>query len=152
MTDLHLRLCTEQDLDTVYTIEVRSFSVPWSLESFRSALHANGTEIWLLTDDKDDILGFGCIMTIAGEGEVLNIAVDPARRRHGYGEVLLKKMLHSAVENKAEQIFLEVRESNTAARKLYEKNGFQPIGIRKRYYSNPTEDAICMCCDMQNKS
>ncbi|MBQ7923450.1 MAG: ribosomal protein S18-alanine N-acetyltransferase [Clostridia bacterium] len=151
MTDIQLRLCTEMDLDTVYTIEQRSFSTPWSRESFQSALTAVGTEIWLLTDENEKIRGFGCVMTIAGDGEVLNIAVDPDYRGMGYGDKLLLALLDSAVRNEAEQVFLEVRESNTAARNLYEKHGFQPIGIRKRYYSNPTEDAVCMCCDLQNR-
>ncbi|MBE6569076.1 MAG: ribosomal-protein-alanine N-acetyltransferase [Ruminococcaceae bacterium] len=150
MTDTILRLCTEADLDAVYAIEQRSFSTPWSRESFASALHAVGTEIWLLTDEQGTILGFGCLMTIAGEGEVLNIAVDPAYRRKGYGEILLSAMLTSAVNRGAEEIFLEVRASNTPARTLYEKYGFAPIGIRKKYYTNPTEDAVCMRCEPRN--
>lgn len=149
MKDKNLRLCTEEDLDAVYGIEIRSFATPWSLESFRSALTAFGTEIWLLTDNEENLLGFGCVMTVAGEGEVLNIAVDPAYRRKGYGEILLAALLQSAEKNGAEQVFLEVRESNTPARTLYEKYGFEPIGIRKRYYTNPTEDAVCMRCDLQ---
>jgi len=152
MTDTVLRGCTVKDLETVCEIERQCFSVPWSKESFVSVLASPDSDLLLLTSAQDSIYGFGCVISVAGEAEILNIAVSPAHRRNGYGAVLLEALLKKAGERGAQQIFLEVRESNTAARQLYEKYGFQPIGKRKRYYTNPTEDAVCMCCILSGSS
>ena len=89
--------------------------------------------------------GFGCILLAAGEGELVDIAVSPAYRKQGLGQMLMTALLTEAEKRGACQVFLEVRQSNMPARNLYEKNGFRPIGLRKKYYKNPTEDAVLMC-------
>ena len=81
---------------------------------------------------------------IVNEGHVTNIAVSPDYRRMGIGEKLLKALFDVAEEREMIGITLEVRISNTAAQKMYTKNGFKPEGFRKRYYSDTGEDAVIM--------
>ena len=78
------------------------------------------------------------------DAELIRIAVDTKQRRHGIGERLLDNLLQEARTREIHNIFLEVRSSNVPAIRLYEKAGFINAGIRKGYYSNPTEDAIIM--------
>ena len=82
--------------------------------------------------------------TVMGEGNVTNVAVHPSYRRQGVAEALLKEMERRAKEKSVTIFFLEVRQSNEAAKKLYEKLGYSPIGTRKRFYERPVEDAIVM--------
>jgi ribosomal-protein-alanine N-acetyltransferase len=87
------------------------------------------------------VVGFiACRRTAADESEILNLAVDPQFRRRGVARQLVEQVLESA----GGALFLEVRESNHAARKLYESMGFQVIALRKNYYNEPVESAIVM--------
>ena len=86
--------------------------------------------------------GFLVARHMPPEWELENIVVAPAVRRIGIGKQLMDALLFQAQETNSDAIFLEVRESNTAARHLYEKLGFRENGRRKAYYSNPTEDAV----------
>jgi ribosomal-protein-alanine N-acetyltransferase len=79
---------------------------------------------------------------IAAEWELENIVVAPTTRRKGLGLKLLEALLIAAKQSQSEALFLEVRESNTAARTLYERFGFYLAGRRKSYYANPLEDAL----------
>jgi len=89
-----------------------------------------------------EVLGFIIARHVASEWELENIIVAPSARRSGIGKCLLDDLLESARETKSDALFLEVRESNIAARAFYEKAGFQPTGRRKSYYSQPPEDAV----------
>jgi ribosomal-protein-alanine N-acetyltransferase len=87
------------------------------------------------------VLGFLVVRAVAeGEWEILNLAVAPAVRRQGIG----RQLLSAALERRTGQCFLEVRESNEAARRFYERLGFKEVTKRLRYYSNPPETAIVM--------
>ena len=88
------------------------------------------------------LLGFLVARHLAPEWELENIAVAPDTRRQGIGERLLNALLTRAKETNSEVVFLQVRESNTAAMRLYEKAGFHQTGRRKSYYTQPQEDAI----------
>jgi [ribosomal protein S18]-alanine N-acetyltransferase len=88
------------------------------------------------------VLGFLVAHHLAPEWELENVVVAPAVRRHGLGKLLLEALLAAALENNSIAIFLEVRESNIAARTLYEISGFERTGRRKAYYTDPPEDAI----------
>jgi ribosomal-protein-alanine N-acetyltransferase len=88
------------------------------------------------------ILGFLVAHHIAPEWELENIVVAHSARRNGLGKRLLDALLTRAKETNSDSIFLEVRESNAAARALYERVGFEPTGRRKSYYATPQEDAI----------
>jgi [ribosomal protein S18]-alanine N-acetyltransferase len=86
--------------------------------------------------------GFLVARCVAHEWELENIVTAPQARRKGLGKRLLVALLEHARETKCEAVFLEVRESNIAARRLYEQAGFQQTGRRKSYYANPLEDAV----------
>jgi [ribosomal protein S18]-alanine N-acetyltransferase len=89
-----------------------------------------------------ELSGFLVARRIAADWELENIVVAPEARRKGYGANLLSALLAHARETNSDSVFLEVRESNVPARKLYENAGFQQSGRRKSYYTNPLEDAI----------
>ena len=88
------------------------------------------------------LAGFLVAQHVASEWELENIVVSKTERQKGIGKLLLDALLASAREVNSAAVVLEVRESNRAARALYEKVGFQPAGRRKNYYANPREDAI----------
>jgi len=140
---MKLRRAVIEDLPALVRIEDRSFSAPWSEKGMRDALE---TEVicTLIAQEESVLLGYAMIALLGVEAEIYNIAVDPDARRRGLGRALLAAALQEAINDGAETVFLEVRESNTPARGLYETHGFVPVGRRKNYYTNPTEDAILM--------
>lgn len=92
----------------------------------------------------DDVAGYVVARAVADEGEILNLAVAPAGRRHGVGRALVRAVLHALGTRGVRDVFLEVRESNAAARALYAAHGFREVGRRPRYYRRPAEDAIIL--------
>ena len=98
----------------------------------------------LIAEEGGDLLGYVWARFVLDEGDIGNIAVAPGFRRRGAGAALLKALLEEAERRQAAVVQLEVRESNLAARRLYEKNGFETVGKRKNYYEKPAEDAILM--------
>jgi ribosomal protein S18 acetylase RimI-like enzyme len=89
----------------------------------------------------------------AAECEILNIAVDPFRRRNGIGQELFKALIEKCLSENVEFIWLEVRKNNEAAVKFYQKNGFEVVYTRKNYYQSPTDDALVMRAELcQNLS
>jgi ribosomal-protein-alanine acetyltransferase len=91
---------------------------------------------------QNEVLGFLIARHLAPEWELENIVVAPAARRTGVGRKLVHALIAAAHETDSESVFLEVRESNSATRALYEQCGFTAQGRRKSYYSNPSEDAV----------
>jgi len=110
----------------------------------RLVLIAQGTEAGSETEGsgRAGLAGFLVARHLAPEWELENVVVAPAARRKGVGERLLQALLTAARETNSNSVFLEVRESNIAARGLYEKLGFYPSGRRKSYYRNRLEDAV----------
>ncbi len=131
-------------LPAILAIENASFTMPWSEKSFAEALESDNIKVLAALDGDGNVAGFGCLMTLDEEGEILNIAVHPSVRKAGIGQKLLDAMILLGLGMGVRDFYLEVRESNVPARSLYEKNGFIPLGRRKRYYSKPVEDAIVM--------
>lgn len=129
------------DTPAIADIEKQSFSTPWSENAVNESMAA-GTQFYVARI-KNNIAGYMGISKIAGEGYVTNIAVLPRYRHKGVGKALLEYVI-SASRDSLEFISLEVRMSNTAAVSLYEKFGFERVGVRKRFYTNPQEDAIIM--------
>lgn len=138
-----IRQMQGRDVDAAAALEREIFSKPWSKKSFQDALQSEYT-IYLVAEDNMGIIGYCGIWLSSETGDLCNMAVLPSCRRQGIGRKLLEKAIHIAAGRGAEEIFLEVRESNLAAFTLYEKLGFQKVGIRKGYYHAPTEDAIVM--------
>jgi ribosomal-protein-alanine N-acetyltransferase len=135
---------TLDDLPAVHRIERASFSVPWPDEAYRSELQANRLASYLVVRAEDEVIAYGGIWLMVDEAHITTFAVDPAWRRQRVGETLLVALLDLALARRAREATLEVRLSNVAARRLYEKYGFRPVGIRPRYYSDNGEDALIM--------
>ena len=118
-----------EDISGVSKIEERCFSDPWSLEAVREGLE-NSLDTWLVLKEKEGILGYCVFRIIAGEGELLRIAVLPEFQGRGLSKKLMDQMVEYSRKKKAETMFLEVRESNEKARNLYRSYGFSEEGIQ----------------------
>ncbi|MCQ2401222.1 MAG: ribosomal protein S18-alanine N-acetyltransferase [Lachnospiraceae bacterium] len=134
---------TEEYLDAVTLLDAAVFpDSPWGRDSFKNnIINDYDYPVVALTDG--NVVGYGIIRQIDA-GEILLIGVSPEERRKGIGRMITNELLSWA--NRGENIFLEVREGNTAARKLYESAGFTEIARRRNYYRDPVEDAIIMMC------
>ena len=138
---------TLDDLVAVHAIERASFSVPWPDDAYRNELLTNRLASYVVARAGDEIVGFGGLWVMVDEAHITTFAVDPRWRRRGVGEWMLLGLLERAVARLAREATLEVRLSNVPARRLYEKYGFRPVGIRPRYYSDNGEDALIMTTD-----
>lgn len=127
---------------SVTEIEAACFSDPWTSRSIEGQLIADGSIFLCSADEKGNITGYVCGQTAADECELYRIAVLEEYRGKGYARELMEGFISICRSNNVASVFLEVRSSNLPARTLYEKNGFQNIATRKKYYSAPTEDAI----------
>ncbi len=132
-------------IDGIMKIETDSFSVPWVPGDF--AVSA-GHGVLAVCFSGGDLIGYGCLLTAADEGEITNLAVRPDERRVGFGGMILDRLLAEAQKRGAARCYLEVRESNGAAIALYASRGFSRTGVRRGYYSRPREDAVLMALDI----
>jgi len=135
------------DIDQVLAIEQRSFPTPWSKKAFISEITDNIFASYMVVEKGDKIVGYGGMWVFLDEAHITNIAVAPENRRTGIGEFILKQLIATAVAGGAKRMTLEVRASNHAAQRLYEKMGFERKGLRKGYYTDLREDAIIMWKD-----
>ena len=140
--EIRIRPMEKKDAFKVYRIEKECFSDPWA-ESVFENFQNEKNQFFFVAEEKD-ILGYGTVMTVLDECEILRVAVDKSARRKGIGYNLLKEMTEFAKARGAKLFYLEVRESNKAALGMYEKYGFLESGRRKGYYCSPKEDAILM--------
>lgn len=139
-----VRAAGEDDLVPIHAIEMASFGDPWALEGFRDMLDHPRARVIVATDVEGALLGYAVAWYVADEAEIANLAVSPDARRHGIGAVLLDRVLDIAATFGARSVFLEVRESNEPAQKLYASRRFAVAGRRKAYYRKPSEDALVM--------
>jgi ribosomal-protein-alanine N-acetyltransferase len=135
------------DLERVHAIERASFFPAWPDDAYRNELTTNKLATYLVARLEDVVIGFAGIWLMVDEAHVTTFAVDPAWRRRGVGERMLLAILDVSVARRAREATLEVRLSNMAARRLYEKYGFRPVGVRPRYYTDNGEDALIMTTD-----
>jgi ribosomal-protein-alanine N-acetyltransferase len=133
-----------EDLPAVHAIERASFTTPWPSHAYRSELETNRLAHYLVARANTEVVGYGGMWIMVDEAHITTFAVDPRWRRRRIGERLLVALLDVAVARRAREATLEVRLSNLAARRLYEKYGFRPVGLRPRYYSDDNEDALIM--------
>lgn len=126
-----------------YEISCESFSTgsPWSKEQFLSFLTEENHH-YLVTKTSEKITGFVLLSSIFDEAELLLIAIDKNYQSQGVGTELLTQGINFLREKQVVKLFIEVRESNLVAQKLYEKMGCKNIGSRKNYYQQPKEDAL----------
>ena len=138
-----LREMLIDDLDQVMKIEEELFSVPWTKEGFFTFL-MKANAMFLVVEEKGEILGYCGLLMVLDEGDVTNVAVRRDRQREGIGNFLMESMIRLAAERGVNIIHLEVRAGNETAVRLYERHGFVRDGLRKNYYTDPLEDAVLM--------
>ena len=131
-----------EHLEAVAEIESISFSDPWSVESLELML--TDRAMGLVATEEGRVIGYVGMMCVLDEGQIINVAVHPDARRRGVGKALMCFAEKYAKERGIDFLSLEVRESNTAARKLYSSLGWNECGIRKNFYSHPIENACVM--------
>lgn len=119
------------------------FAIPWSEKSFEDELK-NKMANYFIARDGDKIVGYAGFWEVCGEGDITNVAVNPCYRRRHIGSRLIEEMIRKAKSMNLELLTLEVRRTNVAAQGLYEKYGFEVLGVRKAYYSDNKEDALIM--------
>lgn len=162
---LVIRRAEKDDISRIVQIEGESFADPWAAESFESSLVLDRMQFFvaeeLLADDAGggggtggmsggaSLIGYVLALIAADEGEIADLAVTPAARRRGVGGLLLDRVTRAAADRGVRVLYLEVRESNVAARRLYESRSFLPVGRRRGYYRHPSEDALVLRRDLE---
>ena len=139
---MKLSLATAEDLAEVARLE-QCFVFPLSENELHKLLENQLFRI-VIYKEEETILGHCVLYRICDEAEITSFAVRESERKKGIGTAFLKELLTYLKEDEAKIAYLEVRESNVAARKVYTKCGFSEIGLRKRFYQKPVEDAIVM--------
>ena len=138
-----LRQALVSDLDAILRIEHRVFSDPWSPESFAPEF-ADPYTWFRVAEIGEALVGYIVARIVAQQGEIANIAVDPVHQGSGLGGKLLDAAVAAAEAEACDAVWLEVRLSNDAARRLYASRGFEPVGRRRAYYRAPVEDALVL--------
>ena len=152
---LHIRRAVQGDLAAMVRIERASFSDPWSEDSFATTLSLERMRVFVAESEVENeaeqggdgaasLLGYVVVLVVGPDAEIADLAVAPEMRRRGIGRALLERALAELAEEGVRTLYLEVRESNRAARMLYEAYGFDSIGRRRGYYREPVEDALVL--------
>lgn len=131
----------EKHLPALAELEKQCFHAPWSEKMLREEL---GGGIFLVAEQDGEVQGYVGCQTVLDEGYITNVAVSPDFRRRGAARRLIAELIARAKEKRLAFVTLEVRESNAPAIALYTGAGFAPVGKRKNFYSNPTENAVLM--------
>ena len=140
---IHIREMTLDDVEQVYRLEESIFSIPWSKTSFENSIKGKDT-LFIVAEKEEKIVGYLGMYLFSQEADISNVAVSKEYRRQHIANQLLEYILTQAKARGVKNVTLEVRETNVAAIKLYEKKGFCEAGIRKNYYKEPTENALIM--------
>ena len=143
MKRMEIRRANPNDLLGIEEIEVLSFSDPWSRKDITSYI-CSEDGMCFVAKDADKVIAYMIGRLIAPEGEIYRIATHPSHRRRGVGYRLLSYALKTERGRGLETTFLEVRSQNAPAIALYKSYGFGEIGLRKKYYKNPDDDAVIM--------
>jgi [ribosomal protein S18]-alanine N-acetyltransferase len=142
-------LASPSEIDDILAVEEASFTSPWTREMYLAELENPGVSHFYLARPAGsrEVIGFCSFWHVLEELHINNLAVLPAHRRHRIGTDLLLRVMEDGARLGARRATLEVRRSNDAAQKLYEKFGFTVAGVRRQYYSNPPEDALVLWRD-----
>ena len=130
-------------LEAAAAIERVSFSLPWSRDMLKEELESHQT-LYLAAEQGGELAGYCGMRIVLGEGYITNVATAPGYRRRGIASLLLKELMSRGRALGLSFMTLETRVSNSAAIALYEKHGFERIGIHPGYYEKPREDALIM--------
>ena len=142
-----IRRMREEDLADVARLEKEIFSDPLSENAIRDSMEQS--QMLLLSALEDCVLvGYLIVYYVLEDGEIARIAVESDFRRNGVASRLLKELAFICADNGVNKLLLDVRESNESAKAFYKKKGFVLDGVRKNYYTNPTENAILMSLEL----
>lgn len=146
--DFTIRPMVDADVTGIMAIETRAYAFPWTAGIFRDCMGA-GYCCYVL-ERNAEIIAYAVMSVAAKEAHILNICVRPETRGEGYGSALMDKLITLARQLQADMMFLEVRPSNEAARRLYDKLGFNEIGSRRDYYpaAHGREDALILAMQL----
>lgn len=142
-----LRPASKEDLPWIAEIERVSFSDPWHPQSFRTLLDDRRV-YFVVAEVAGGIVGYVVAWFVRDEGEIANLAVAPDARGARVGSTLLDSTIATARDRGATALYLEVRDSNVTARRLYRSRGFVEVGRRRQYYRKPVEDALVLRLDV----
>jgi len=139
-----LRPMRASDLDRIMEIEPVIYTHPWTRGNFEDSMRV-GYSCWVI-DCGGVVTGYGVLMIGVREAHLLNLSIAPEWQRRGLGRTLLEHFVRIGRDSDAQQMFLEVRPSNTSARRMYADYGFRDISVRRAYYpaAGGREDAILM--------
>lgn len=138
-------LASTDEIDDILRIEAISFRNPWTRDMYLSELeHREVSSFYIARDAVGEAVGFCAVWRVLDELHINNLAVLPEHRRAGVASALLERALADAASRGANRATLEVRQSNTAALKLYERFGFHVTAVRRGYYTQPEEDALVL--------
>lgn len=140
--ELTFRPMADSDIAQVMVIEMAGHAYPWTEGILHDCLRTGYR--CQVAEYAGEIVAFSVIQIAAGEAHVFNVCVNKVQQRQGLGAAVLKELLDAAERAQVRSIFLEVRPSNEAAVRLYERFGFMEVGVRKQYYPSPQgrEDAL----------
>ncbi len=141
-----LREMTPADVDAVTSIEAEVSAQPWSRRLFADefAVAPPDGRRWVVAlDEAGRIIGFGGLMIVGDEGHIMNVATAPDHQRQGVAQSVLRWLWDAAIGAGVEHLTLEVRLDNQPARRLYQRFGFAPVGVRAGYYEDG-EDALIL--------
>lgn len=141
---MKIRPFTETDISAAAQLEQSSFPDPWSPKGLRDTFREERACFLAAEDENGRLCGYLNATWVLDECNLNRICTDPDRRRNGVGAALINALQGFCRQHQIIQIFLEVRESNAAARALYQKSGFSEIGKRPHFYENPDETAVLM--------
>ncbi|MCR5667209.1 MAG: ribosomal protein S18-alanine N-acetyltransferase [Eubacterium sp.] len=145
-----IRKATLKDMEQVATLEDAIFTENWTKQSFQAALDMEET-IFLVAAEGTTVVGYALLYAAADEADITKVAVAPMQRRKGYGANLVMQLVVHGKQMGVNHYYLEVRESNEAARAMYKRIGFEEVGNRKNYYDEPKEDAVIMKFEVGEK-
>jgi ribosomal-protein-alanine N-acetyltransferase len=138
-----LRAARDEDIPAVLAIEQAAFGDPWSRSAFIELVD-DPRVAFLIADLGGNVRGYVVAWFVLDEGEIGNLAVAADARRHGIGSRLLDGAIGAVRKARVDSLYLEVRDSNDAARALYASRGFVEVGRRRDYYRRPKEDALVL--------
>ncbi len=147
MKEILIRRMEEEDVPSVAAIEKTSFSLPWSETSFLNEIHKQRAISKVAVLD-DTVVGYICAESVMDEGHILNLGIHPQYRKKGIATALVENILEDLKLRACSFLYLEVRASNFAAKRLYKSFGFTIVGTRKNYYVAPNEDAVIMMLEI----